>query len=646
MAFNARKKHGRETTRRQLRFSPTYFKLLFTRLICITSVSVVVLAGREIARAKMVLEGVEGDVTPNELASFVKAIAALPPPPGNNIGNTMVYEAVGGARLHGMQTFYSFTKDRPALDLAIVWSDTFLHARNDPTNGRIVWTGKRDLCWPNKETNDEAHVLYSGTENGDVIEHIVNTAKLILESPSLWNETAPTNKYGFGTTYLDRARTYVRECQRSAETTIVPWYVRSTKDGYRLVHPDSPVYYKYCESSGPVPWNQQQFIVGGLLRLAQCHRLLNDGNTNTAYYEKITGDAADWFFSTCMLVNSRGKICYDWSYVVTLNISEDPEDTGHSYYDAYVLRAYQADLGPTRLQMQRLINTAHYVMYLGTNRFGGIVNGTSDQRRYERKYLNYQWIEMSLLDRHLYELLAGTVLTSHQYWDDIPVEAAVLQSKHYWATTPSTPESPTILEDAEGVPSVPSPSSKRTHAATIIALFWGVSELLLTCLKRSKSNAVSKDRHSLRLIWLVDVTAVALSITAAYALRECKLPWSQIGLEIGCSLFVAGLALRWYSVKYLGRFFTTNVAIAADHSVVDSGPYRLIRHPSYAGSLLAVFGFGLSLQNWASLLIMFVPFCAVTLWRIHIEEQALTSALGHGYTDYMCRTKRLLPLLY
>ena len=50
-------------------------------------------------------------------------------------------------------------------------------------------------------------------------------------------KSAPTNQYGFGTTYLDRARTYVRECQRSAETTIVPWYVRSTKDGYRLIQP-------------------------------------------------------------------------------------------------------------------------------------------------------------------------------------------------------------------------------------------------------------------------------------------------------------------------------------------------------------------------------------------------------------------------
>jgi hypothetical protein len=394
------------------------------------------MAGNVANADDLVLAGLDGDVTTNEYMSFIDKINALPPPPSNNIGNTMVYEAVGGGKLHGLQTFYSFTKDRRVLDLAIVWSDAFLHARNDPVNGRIVWTGKRELCWPNKETNDEAHALYSGTENGDVIEHIVNTAKLILEDPSLWTQTAPADTYGFGATYLGRAKTYVRECQRSAETTIVPWYVRNTKDGYRLIHPDSRVYWKYCASSGPVPWNQQQCIGGGLLRLAQCHRLLNDGNTNVAYYEKISRDAANWFFSSARLVSVNGTNCYDWGYVVVSDPDEHREDTGHSFYDAYVLRAYQANLGPTRIQMQRLINTALFVINRGSNRFGGYVNGVTNQYRAERKYLNYEWIEMSVLDRRLYELLGNAVLTSHQYYDDIPVEAAVLYAKHYWAMAP------------------------------------------------------------------------------------------------------------------------------------------------------------------------------------------------------------------
>jgi protein-S-isoprenylcysteine O-methyltransferase len=185
-----------------------------------------------------------------------------------------------------------------------------------------------------------------------------------------------------------------------------------------------------------------------------------------------------------------------------------------------------------------------------------------------------------------------------------------------------------------------------THLPEILGSLWGGSELGLTLAKRSKSDSTSKDRHSLGLIWLVNLSAVALGIAAAYQLRQCALPWPKLMLPLGCGLFVLGLALRWYSIIHLGRFFTTNVAIAKDHHLIDSGPYRFVRHPSYAGSLVAVLGFTLSLANWASLLIIFGPNCAVTLWRIHIEEEALLGALGGGYRGYMQRTKRLIPLIY
>jgi protein-S-isoprenylcysteine O-methyltransferase len=184
------------------------------------------------------------------------------------------------------------------------------------------------------------------------------------------------------------------------------------------------------------------------------------------------------------------------------------------------------------------------------------------------------------------------------------------------------------------------------YPTEIIGLLWGASELCLVLAKRSKSDAASKDRHSLGAIWLVTLSAIALGIVAAHRLHEFRLPWPERALEIGCGLFVLGLALRWYSIIHLGRFFTTNVAISKDHHLIDSGPYHYVRHPSYTGSLLAVLGFTLSFTNWASFLIIFVPICAVTLWRIHIEEAALIGALGERYLSYMLRTKRLIPWIY
>jgi len=62
----------------------------------------------------------------------------------------------------------------------------------------------------------------------------------------------------------------------------------------------------------------------------------------------------------------------------------------------------------------------------------------------------------------------------------------------------------------------------------------------------------------------------------------------------------AGLALCWWSVRTLGRSFTVDVRIRAGQRVVDSGPYRWVRHPSYAGLLLICVGIGLALGNGAA----------------------------------------------
>jgi protein-S-isoprenylcysteine O-methyltransferase len=180
----------------------------------------------------------------------------------------------------------------------------------------------------------------------------------------------------------------------------------------------------------------------------------------------------------------------------------------------------------------------------------------------------------------------------------------------------------------------------------IIGPLWGLSELCLGLVKRSRSNATSKDRHSLAAIWLVYLFTIPLAIVAAYHLPECSIPWPQWLPGLGFGLFALGLVLRFYSIMHLGRFFTVNVAIATDHRLVSAGPYRFVRHPSYTGAMLAAFGFALSFQNWASLLIIFIPCCAVMRWRIYVEERALLDALGEEYRSYMRRTKRLIPWIY
>jgi len=120
------------------------------------------------------------------------------------------------------------------------------------------------------------------------------------------------------------------------------------------------------------------------------------------------------------------------------------------------------------------------------------------------------------------------------------------------------------------------------------------------------------------------------------------LPYLRGFYFFGCILFLAGLALRWYSIGYLGRYFTVDVSIAAEHKLVDSGPYRYIRHPTYTGALLAFVGLGFCFGNWLTTLFLTLPIMAAFLWRIRIEERALLDALGKNYRAYMKRTNRLI----
>ena len=121
-----------------------------------------------------------------------------------------------------------------------------------------------------------------------------------------------------------------------------------------------------------------------------------------------------------------------------------------------------------------------------------------------------------------------------------------------------------------------------------------------------------------------------------------------VAFAAGMVILVAGLVLRGWSFKTLGQYFTFTVMVSSDQPVVTAGPYRLLRHPSYPGLLLACAGAGLASANWAGLAAMaLLPLAlAVTLWRIHIEENALMTTLGDRYRAYASHHKRLVPLIW
>jgi protein-S-isoprenylcysteine O-methyltransferase Ste14 len=114
---------------------------------------------------------------------------------------------------------------------------------------------------------------------------------------------------------------------------------------------------------------------------------------------------------------------------------------------------------------------------------------------------------------------------------------------------------------------------------------------------------------------------------------------------LGVALFAGGGALRLWPVVVLGNRFSGLVAIQPGHTLVTSGLYGVIRHPSYLGLLVNSLGWALAFRSGVGLLItaLIIP---VLLARIRAEERLLHSQFGAEYAAYRDRTSRLIPGLY
>jgi protein-S-isoprenylcysteine O-methyltransferase Ste14 len=150
-----------------------------------------------------------------------------------------------------------------------------------------------------------------------------------------------------------------------------------------------------------------------------------------------------------------------------------------------------------------------------------------------------------------------------------------------------------------------------------------------------------------------DVSFIPLTLTVLGGLALGEFVARRAGLvlpgpgwwpvALGAVVFACGLALRAWAVHVLGRFFKFTVVVQSDHQVVDTGPYRLIRHPSYTGLLTLELGLGLMLGTWLSIPACLLPPLIAFAIRLVTEERVLARELGEPYRAYMQRTDRLIP---
>jgi protein-S-isoprenylcysteine O-methyltransferase len=183
--------------------------------------------------------------------------------------------------------------------------------------------------------------------------------------------------------------------------------------------------------------------------------------------------------------------------------------------------------------------------------------------------------------------------------------------------------------------------------ARILILLFPASEIALLLFRRSRGlGGASQDRGSVAMLWGTMGAGLALAILAApLGFAPFRLPVPALDSLI-VAVMVGGLGLRWAAIRTLGRFFTVDVAIHPEQTVVRTGPYAWVRHPSYSGLLLLWLGVGLRFGNGLSLLALLVPVTLALVARIRTEESALRKGLGQPYEAYCRNTKRLVPGLY
>jgi protein-S-isoprenylcysteine O-methyltransferase len=178
----------------------------------------------------------------------------------------------------------------------------------------------------------------------------------------------------------------------------------------------------------------------------------------------------------------------------------------------------------------------------------------------------------------------------------------------------------------------------------ILVSLMAAMEIYASRLRRA--DAPTRDRGSLLAVWGL----IAIGYWAAFGLWGMpRTPGPRFGdwaLWAGAAVALAGMALRVWSVATLGRYFTYVVKVTPDQKVVEAGPYRLLRHPSYAGAWLTGVGIGLSLRFALAPLIIAATQLAGYAIRMAVEEAALAEGIGEPYRAYMRRTKRMIPFIW
>ena len=176
---------------------------------------------------------------------------------------------------------------------------------------------------------------------------------------------------------------------------------------------------------------------------------------------------------------------------------------------------------------------------------------------------------------------------------------------------------------------------------------WLAVELAIWARDRAKVQGRRDDKFSMLAISVSITIACALAFNAPRnwpAAAIAAPPLLLVGT--GVALIWAGILVRLWAVRTLGRFFRVTVTVQDDHRLIGTGPYARLRNPSYTGALVTMAGIGLAIGNWLSLAAMVLLPLLGFGWRIRVEEASLAARFGADYEAYRKRRWALVPWIW
>jgi hypothetical protein len=353
-------------------------------------------------RAAMTIQSLSGAVTATEISSYKTFMQGRTPPTTNTYDNNMA-DGTAGTDCESLGLMYEVSHDTQLLDKMIQYADAFLSLRNDFTDRRVMWDGNVDPVWLTKAAGT-SQAGYAGCENNDIAGHIAYCAKLILQTPSIWNTPAAVgDPHGYGATYLQRAQTYVTQMEIVQDNYMTVWFIDSTTKRIKDSSTVDPAFAALGQST--TAWNRQMMFLNGYQRLSECHAILADNSAKLSLYDAIVQASVSWFQSEWQSTTGGGQPCYVWQYAPG-HAGGNEEMNGHAAYDMWGLgRAFSAGkYGMTQTLLRPFAETLRYVIYQGNNTFAEWVNGDTSSTR---NYIYPEWMPVAAYDPCIFATMAN-----------------------------------------------------------------------------------------------------------------------------------------------------------------------------------------------------------------------------------------------